>query len=460
MILDNKQFTDATTAERIRADNRPLHMVIIGTKPDIIKQAPLINELRRQKQNMLVVHSGQHYDWNLSRGLESEFDIQPDVNLNVKGDTLYEQQSQIIHRFGALIAEIKPLNRKVVPYTYSDTTTAVAAGVASFANRVAVAHVDAGLRTMSPPRDLLMELLYNIDTREYYERAKKTDAWQRGSYEPYPEQFDSRASAPSAGVHLAPTELNRRHLLQEGYEPERVFIVGNQVVDAVELATAKMDEQRILRQFPVLAQGGFIRFCVHRRENVTSRHRFFSIFKAMEKIVRDGINVLFISLAATERALQTFGLADRMRDLAERHKNLIYSPVWPSYFDVIAAMRHCSLIVTDSGSIQEEANTLGIPIVTLRFNTDRPETVFAGANLLAPPIREDIVHRLISEAYQNEELRRAMSAAPKLYGRRVSERTINVVNGIISVGPLFELLEHERLGFSKLDFWEKGEADW
>lgn len=447
--------------ERVQGDARPLHLVIIATKPDIIKQAPLILELRRRKENLLIVHSGQHYDWNLSKGMEADFDINPDVNLNVKGDRLFDQQAQIIQRFGELVWELKKHNRKIIPYTYSDTTTAVASGIASFANRVAVAHVEAGLRTMSPPRDTLMSLLYNVDVMDYYHEMKRPDGWRKGSYEPYPEQFDSRASAPSAGVHLAPTELNLKHLRDEGYDEKRIFVVGNPVVDAIAIARSRAAESRIMEQYPQLKKGNFIRYCVHRRENVSSKNRFVSLYQAMEKLVRDGRNILFISLGATEKALTNFGLKAAVEELASKFSgNFIYSPVWPSYMDVVAAMEKCSVIATDSGSIQEEANVLGIPLVTLRFNSDRPETVFAGANVIAPPVRGDIVYRLIREVHENPALRAEMLNAPKLYGSRVSEKMVNVVDGIISTGPLFELLEHEKLGFSKMDFWIPGGTEW
>lgn len=459
-IMDKKITVKKGALERVYEDKRPVHLVLIATKPDIIKQAPLILELREKKENLLIVHSGQHYEWNLSKGLEEEFNIMPDINLNVKGQRLYEQQSQIIQRFGELIHELKKVNKRIIPYTYSDTTTAVAGGVASFANRIAVAHVEAGLRTMSPPKEVLMDLLTSISIEAYFAKLKNAALWNKGSYEPYPEQFDTRASAASAGVHLAPVELNKKNLSDEGYDKKRIFVVGNPVVDTIEFAEQRIQKSTLFHRYPKLKEGDFIRFCVHRRENISSKHRFKSIILAMEKLVKEGINVLLISLGATEKALEEFYLKDDIEKLAREHDNFIYSSVWPSYIDVVTAMKQCAVIATDSGSIQEEANVLGIPLVTLRFNTDRPETVFAGANIIAPPVREDIVYRIIKEVYENNTIRVEMLHAAKLYGTKVSEKIIRVVNGIISEGPLFELLEHERLQFSKLPFWEAGEMDW
>lgn len=457
--MNDKITIKTGTLQKLQEDKKPIHLVLIATKPDIIKQAPLILKLRERGENVLVVHSGQHYDWNLSGGMEQEFNIEPDINLNVSGK-MHEQQSQIIERFGDLIYDLKKLNRKIIPYTYGDTTTAVAGGIASFANRIAVAHVEAGLRTMSPRKEILMSLLYNVDIPGYFKELKNPDKWKKGSYEPYPEQFDTRAAAPSAGVHLAATDLNKKHLIDEGYDEKRIFVVGNPVVDSIEFAKTKINESRIFEKYPKLREGNFIRFCVHRRENVSSKHRFKAIINAMIKLVKEGRNILLISLGATEKALEHFGMKIIIEELAKNHPNFIYSPVWPNYADVIAAMGKCSVIATDSGSIQEEANILGIPLVTMRFNTDRPESVFAGANILAPPIREDIVYKIIKEVHENKELRNEMLSAEKLYGKNVSDKMINAVNGILDEGPLFEWLEHDRLGLSKMNFWEEGEIEW
>jgi len=445
--------------ERLKQDKRPIHLVLIATKPDIIKQAPLIIELRKRKENLVIVHSGQHYDWNLSKGLEEEFNIVPDVNLNVSGK-LYELEAQIIERFGKLIDELKKINKKIIPYTYSDTTSAMAGGIASFANKIGAAHVEAGLRTMSPKKELIRGLLYNPPVIKYYKQLKNPKGWKKGSYEPFPEQFDTRAAAPSAGVHFAPTFLNKKHLINEGYDKNRIFLVGNPVADSIKIIKQRIANSKIFEKYPKLKEGNFIRFCVHRRENVSSLHRFKSLILAMVELVKEGKNILFISLGGTEKALQEFGLKKDIEELAKKYDNFIYSPVWPNYVDVIAAMEKCSVIATDSGSIQEEANVLGIPCVTLRFNTDRPESIFAGGNILAPPLKKEIVYKIIKEVHENPELRMNMLKVEKLYGENVSEKIVDYVNGIIDEGPLFNWLEHDKLGFSKMNFWEKGETDW
>lgn len=436
-----------------------LHLVLIATKPDIIKQAPLILELKKRGESYMVVHSGQHHDWNLSKGLEREFGIVPDINLNVEG-RLYEQQSQIISRLGRLLYEMKKIKRNIVPYTYGDTTTAVAGGIASFANKISVAHVEAGLRTLTPPKKMFLRLLHPFDVKEYLNELMENKNWCKGSYEPYPEQFDTRAAAPSAGLHFAPHPINEEHLLDEGFPQNRIFTVGNPIVDAIAFARKNLNKSNIFEKYPKLEEGNFIRFCAHRRENVSSFQRFKSIFLAMESLIKEGKNVLFISLRATEKALDEFNLKRRILSLANQYTNFIYSPVWPSYIDVIAALGKCSVVATDSGSMQEETNSLGIPGVVLRFNSDRPEAIFNGSNILAPPIREDIIFKIIKEVYENDSLNRKMRKTKKIYGKNVGKNIVENVKDVLKREPLFNFFEHEKMGLNKLEFWEGGELEW
>ncbi len=436
-----------------------VHLVLVGTKPDLIKQAPLIINLRESGEKVYVVHSGQHNTWNLSKGIEEEFSINPDINLNVSGK-LYEQQSQIVGRFGIVLDKMKQFTKKIVPYTYGDTTTALAAGIASFANRVGVAHVEAGLRTMTPPKAVFDILLKNSDIESYFTISKEPDLWKQGSYEPYPEQFDTRAAAPSAGVHLTPHKLNAKHLTEEGYHKTRIINVGNPVVDALDWAKSRVKNSTIFEKYPLLEEGNFIRYCIHRRENVTSAHRFKVLFKSMENLIKEGRNILFISLGGTEKALETFNLKSRVENLANEHKNFIYSPVWPKYVDVVAALDKCSVVASDSGSMQEETNTLGIPGAVLRFNTDRPESIFTGANIIAPPIKSEIVTKIVREVHENDSLRKKMKSSSKNYGTNVSQKIVDAIKQLENRGSLFHLLEHDYLGYSKEEYWEKGEAEW
>ncbi|MFH1588374.1 MAG: UDP-N-acetylglucosamine 2-epimerase [Candidatus Diapherotrites archaeon] len=441
--------------KEIKETEKVIHAVLIATKPDIIKQAPLILELKKENEFVVVIHSGQHYSWNLSKGMEEEFGIVPDINLNVKGK-LFEQQSQIINRLGIVLEKI---GKKVIPYTYGDTTTALAGGIACFALKNGVAHVEAGLRTMTPPKEIFDYLMNDFSVEEYYEKCMNPEKWTKGSYEPYPEQFDTRGAAPSAGIHFAPTELNAEHLRNEGYEKERIFTVGNPVVDALEFAEKRIKESTIFEKYPVLEEGNLVRFCIHRRENISSMHRFKVLYASMVSLVEEGQNVLLISLGATEKALQEYNLREKTKELAKTHKNFVYSGVWPEYTDVIAAMKKCRAIATDSGSIQEETNSLGIPGIVLRFNSDRPEAVFEGSNIIAPPIKKEIVLKIVKEV-MDSSLNKKMRNRKKIYGKNVSKKIVEITKKITEKEELFELFEHERLGLSKKKFWIKGGIKW
>lgn len=447
----------------IRRQKEAIHVVLIGTKPDIIKQAPLILVLRKRGHFVVVIHSGQHSQFNLSGGLELEFGIAPDVNLGI-GGMLYEQQSQIINRLGNFLKEIKSFKKQVIPYICADTTTAVAAGIASFANLISTVHVEAGLRTMSPRKDLLLSLLdkqKNLDN--FIDQLQRRHNWEKGSYEPYPEQFDTRAAGPSAGIHFAPTLLNRQHLLNEGYVKERIFTVGNTISDALAMTEKKLNESTIFNMFPILQDGEIIRFCIHRRENITSFQRFIVIFEAMEALICEGRKVVLISLGATERALTEYGLKDRVFQLVKKYKTFIYSPVLPFYTDTIALMKKCVLVVTDSGSIQEETNMLSVPGIVVRFNSDRPEAIIDGSNVLAPPITKEIILAIIHKVLEDQQLQKRMKAAPKLYGHNVSSKIVEAIEKSSqedSVFNIFEFMEHERLGLTKKSFWKKGGIQW
>ncbi len=422
--------------EVAKAPQRHVHLILIATKPDIIKQLPLYFELKKRGHLVLLGHTGQHYSENLSGGMLKEYGVEPDFNLNVRG-VMHEIVSQIIGRLGFLIGELKEKGKIVIPYVHGDTTTAMAAGNAGFSHGFASVHVEAGIRTLTPR----------------YEGAKMGDAaawrkylmdrknWERGSLEPYPEQFNTRCSEAATGVHLAPVELDREFMLSEGFPSDRIFVVGNSVVDAVAEAQTRIDQSKVFDRYPMLANGDFVRFCIHRRENCGSDRRFRAIYDAMVSLVKDGRNVLLITMTQTERAFERMGLKKEVEALAKKHKNFIYSPVWAEYVDVMAAMAKASVCATDSGSMQEEMNAMGIPCVTLRFGSDRSESAMAGGNLIAPPVDSKTIRKMIEFAWDNKEMKKA----PKLYGKNVSAQCIDAVEKVLQGGEIFRS-DEARLG--------------
>src|SRR3989344_8736570 len=356
-----------------------VHLILIATKPDIIKQVPLYLELQKRKQCVLLGHTGQHYDENLSGGMLKEFGGEPDFNLNVRGQ-MHEVVSQIIGRLGFVIGEIKRGAARrsppkadgggkiVIPYVHGDTTTAMAASNAGFCQGCSSVHVEAGLRTLTPIASK------KINFKEWREFLMDQKNWERGSLEPYPEQFNTRCSEAGSGIHLAPVNLNREFILNEGFPEDRIFVTGNSVTDATRMAQKNSSHSKVFERHPELADGDFVRFCIHRRENCVSEPRFKAIYGAMKNLIEKGRKVLLINMIQTKAAFERFGLTAEVSQLAKKHPNFILSEVWPEYTDVIAAMTKAAVCATDSGSMQEEMNILGIPCVTLRFGSDRSES--------------------------------------------------------------------------------------
>lgn len=418
-----------------KAPQRHVHIVTIATKPDIIKQVPLYRELKKRGHLVLLGHTGQHYSENLSGGMLKEFGVEPDFNLNVRG-SMYEVVSQIIGRLGYVIEELKKLDKVVIPYVHGDTTTAMAASNAGFCHGFASVHVEAGIRTLTPNYQstrysLLASRSPNIGEWRAFLMEKQN--WQRGSLEPYPEQFNTRCSEAATGIHLAPVELDREFMLSEGFPEDRIFVTGNSVADATLEALERAKQSTIFEKFPLLADGDFVRFCIHRRENCGSDRRFLSIYEAMVSLIKEGRKVLLITMFQTEAAFERLGLKKEVEALAKKYPHFLYSPVWSEYGDVIAAMAKASVCATDSGSMQEEMNVLGIPCVTLRFGSDRSESIMNGGNLIAPPTDATVIKALIEYAWENEE----MKNVPKLYGSDVSAKSIDAVESVLSSGEVF-----------------------
>ena len=430
--------------ERLRGAASPyVHLVTVATKPDIIKQAPVHRELAARGESVLVFHSDQHWAANYSGDMLAEFGMPVDLRLGQAASTgsgrapgLSTKTAQIVAGFGELLGQLKDAGLVPVPYVHGDTATSMAVAVGSYLNQVACAHVEAGIRTTTPSRAVYQRFLDDFaagrfDPEQYAACLQDPATYERGSREPFPEQFNTRVSDAGSGYHAVAVELNRRALVDEGFPPDTIEVVGNTVVDATRAAQADAEQATVFETYPALLSGDFVRICIHRRENTEDPRRFRVLFDAMEDLVRRGRPVLFIRLFGTETAIDRCGLRGRLDALERQHPDtFISSPVWPHYRDVIAAMQRCALVATDSGSMQEEMNILGIPCVTLRFGTDRGETLLAGGNLLAPPVDARFVAAVIEGALALPDLGRVEN----LYGEDVSARLVDGVLGRLDPG--------------------------
>ncbi len=425
-------------------DGEPLHLVIVGTKPDIIKQSPLILELLKRGKRVMIGHTGQHYSYDLNRDASEVFGLQPDFNLNAEGN-LGEKSAKIIMRLNALISLIKKDNSVVIPYVHGDTTTAAAASKCFFMSMIPVVHIESGLRTHNPKKFLLNNFFSakRFSVAKYFNLLADKKNWIKGSIEPYPEQFNTRIIAPAAAIHYAPTSVNKTNLISEGFGRDRIVVLGNTISDAVVHAFAKKSD--ILNKYPKLKKG-FIRFSIHRRENVYSRHRFMTIFEAVEELIKQNYMVLWIFHNAAKSAIDNFKLKSRLNNLKNNYSNFIFKEsLWP-YHDNIRALSLAAVNVTDSGGELEEGSILGVPTVTVRFGSDRPETIWNGLNILGPPVNKDILLKIILAAPDY------LKKNKNLYGQDVSAKIVDKIDKILSKEGLLRW-EHERFGFDRLNYW-------
>ncbi len=431
------------------------HIIMIATKPDIIKQAPLYLELKQRWELVILVHTGQHYDYNLSKWVLWEFGMEVDVNLNIHGK-LHEKYSMIIQRLGDFLIDLSENYKKIpVPYVHGDTLTATTADKAAFLNKFAVVHVEAGIRTFTPNKDFYHNLFneyekWNFDWKEYYKSLQDFSIYETGSIEPYPEQFDTRSIEASTGFFAAPVELYKKTLRQEWFPKEFIKVTGNTVVDAIRMSEKKVWESKAFEMFPNMKWKDFIFITVHRRENTEKKERFLAIYHGIKKLIEDGVNVCFLWLYASEFAIDKYWLRADIEALKKKYKdNFAYGPALAHHHEVIDMISVAWAVVTDSGSMQEEANIVWTPCVTLRFGSDRTETILAGNNLLAPPINSSLIADVVSWAIANKKMK-----WKNLYWENVSWKIVDEVLKLLKKdGKLFRF-DDERLDLEQFFNWK------
>ena len=233
--------------------------------------------------------------------------------------------------------------------------------------------------------------------------------------------------------------------MNEGFLEDRMAVVGNTVADAVKISSAKIPESNAFAMYPNMKYKKLIFITVHRRENCEIEERFKAIYFAIKKLVQDGFPVCFLGLNASEAAIDRYGLRSDIEQLVEDYRdNFAYGPALAHHHEVMDMLSKAGCVMTDSGSMQEEANIIGTPCVTLRFGSDRTETILAGANVIAPPVNSRLIVEIVKGAYDNHNMRK-----PNIYGENVSEK---IVDGVLRIleknGKLFRL-DHERLDLEK-----------
>ncbi|MGZ7898744.1 non-hydrolyzing UDP-N-acetylglucosamine 2-epimerase [Ligilactobacillus salivarius] len=359
-------------------------MTVFGTRPEAIKMAPLVLELQKQSQRFetITTVSAQHREM-LDQVLDI-FHIKPDYDLNIMHarQTLTDITSNVLINLDKILKETKP----DIVLVHGDTTTTFAASVAAFYNQIPIGHVEAGLRT-----------------------------WEK--YSPYPEEMNRQMTDAMTDLYFAPTNQSKANLLKENHKEDNIYITGNTAIDALKQTVDKEYHHDILDK--VSPDNKLILLTMHRRENQGEPMR--RVFKVIREVVelREDVEVIYpvhLSPAVQEAAKEILGNTERIH---------LISPLDVVDFHNLAARSY--FIMTDSGGVQEEAPSLGKPVLVLRDTTERPEGVEAGTLKLVGTESEKVKEEM-EELLDNDAEYQRMAQAKNPYGDgKASERILDAI---------------------------------
>ena len=370
-------------------------MVVFGTRPEAIKMAPLVLELQKQKETIetITVVTAQHRQM-LDQVLET-FKVVPDYDLDIMGksQTLLEITSKILDKLDPIIKKEKP----DMVLVHGDTTTTFAASLVAFYNQVSIGHVEAGLRTFD-------------------------------KYSPYPEEMNRQMTDNLADLYFAPTSESKDNLLKENHPESSIVVTGNTAIDALKLTVQEDYHHEVLDQVDPAKK--VILVTMHRRENQGAPMR--AVFGALREMVDQEPNIevvypVHLSPAVQEAANDLLGEHDRIHLIEPLDVLDFHNLASRSYF-----------IMSDSGGVQEEAPSLGKPVLVLRDTTERPEGVKAGTLKLVGT-DPAVVKSTMTELLSNESLYLQMANARNPYGDgKASERIVQAIKHYFGQGEAAE----------------------
>ena len=345
-------------------------MTVFGTRPEAIKMAPLVKELEtREEIESIVCVTAQHRQM-LDQVLEA-FKITPDYDLDLMehGQTLVDITTKALQSLDGVIKEVKP----DIVLVHGDTTTTLSGSLAAFYNQVAIGHVEAGLRT--------------------YDK-----------YSPFPEEVNRKITGVVADLHFSPTETSKHNLLKEAVPEAHIYVTGNTAIDALKTTVRKDYTHEVIEQ---IGTDRMILLTAHRRENLGENMR--SMFSAINRIVEEFADVqvvypIHMNPVVRETADEIFKGNPRVK---------IIEPL--EVLDFHNFLNQSHIIMTDSGGIQEEAPSLGKPVLVLRDTTERPEGIEAGTLKLAG-VTEDTIYSMTKKLLTDPDEYRSMSQASNPYG--------------------------------------------
>ncbi len=345
-------------------------MLVFGTRPEAIKMCPLVNEFKtREGVNTVVCVTGQHRQM-LDQVLEV-FNVIPDYDLSIMRErqTLFDVTTNILNQIGDVLDKVKPN----VVLVHGDTSTTFATSLACFYKQIPVGHVEAGLRT------------YDI-------------------YSPYPEEFNRQAVGIIAMYNFAPTKLSANNLIKEGKNPKSIYVTGNTAIDALQTTVRKDFKHEILEW---ARDSRLIVITAHRREN--QGKPMHHMFRAIRRILDEYTDVKAVYPIHMNPVVRQ--IADV--ELSDCDRIRIIEPLEVVDFHNLLASSY--MILTDSGGIQEEAPSLGKPVLVMRNTTERPEGVAAGTLKLVGT-NEEVIYNNFKELLDNKELYNKMAHAVNPYG--------------------------------------------
>jgi len=371
-------------------------LCIFGTRPEAIKMAPIVKQLEADPRfNSKLCVTGQHQQ--MLDSVLNLFQISSDFNLHVMTEN--QDLSQLTAKILIGLAEVFKQYKPDIVLVHGDTTTTLAASISAYYHRIPIAHVEAGLRTG------------NINS-------------------PWPEEANRKLAGALASLHFAPTTGSWRNLLREGTAPEHIHVTGNTVIDALHNMSHKIDTQpdlndQLARQFSFLTSTRkMILVTGHRRENFGQG--FARICQALANIALRFPDVDIIYPVHLNPNVQ-----QPVKSLLAGIKNIyLIDPV--DYLPFVYLMKHAHLILTDSGGVQEEAPSLGKPVLVMREKTERPEALEAGTVTLVGTDIEKIVHQ-VTMLLTDNQLYQNMSQAINPYGDgKSAARIINIIAGSLN----------------------------
>ena len=364
---------------------------------------------RRKKGVCLVhvLHTGQHYDKEMSDNFFKDLEIPaPDYNIHVGSGSHGKQTGLMMKGIEEILLDEKP----DIVLVQGDTNAVLAGALVCGKLHIAVGHVEAGLRSF----DMTM-----------------------------PEEINRRVADVCSTMYFIPTEESAVNLLAEGFSRKNLFITGNTVVDAcfrhLEIAKKRGFEEQSLKDLDIDSMDNILTLTMHRAENVDVKERVVSIIDALKEL--SDMNVIFPIHPRTKHTLENFGLFDELNNLSHVH---IVKPI--GYLDFLLLTSKSTLILTDSGGLQEEAITLDVPALTLRYNTERPETVTAGGNILVGSNKDAIIENA-RKILDDEEFANKMKNALNPYGQgNAAQKTVDAIEkyydeGILNISAPEEVMD-------------------